>query len=101
MRCAPLPTRWKASLLTIFGRCPPIKRCSTSSDEPPDDAVECGGSARPIRALLTRAPTLDGYGGGRLREQGQRMRAAQLARRCLRDHPRPEHDDVARTNIDI
>ena len=42
-RCVLPPTRWKALWPTIFGRCPPTRRCSTSSDGLTDDVVECGG----------------------------------------------------------
>ena len=31
-RCAPPPTRWKALWPTTCGRCPPTRRCSTSSE---------------------------------------------------------------------
>src|SRR5882762_6630279 len=33
MPSAPPPTRWKALWPMICGRCPPIRRCSTSSDQ--------------------------------------------------------------------
>ncbi len=46
MRSALPPTRWKALWPTIFGRYPPIRRCSTSSDGLTDDVVECGGRLR-------------------------------------------------------
>src|ERR1700754_1071148 len=56
MRCGPPPIRWKPLWPTIFGRCPPIRRCSTFSDELTDDVVECGGQACAIAGLLTRGP---------------------------------------------